>query len=241
MKMNVKLMVAVAAASISIGGAANATVLYSTGYDAGGSEVAVGTTAADAHWTITGGSGTGVSASLPQTTYASANNSQFPIGYWVADNATSRWITPTPTVAQSFDASVNGDYQFTQKFTLSAAQAAVASFTGLFAADNLLQDITLNGVTIYTSSTPSGGSDYSGWTAFGDTSHLGFTSGVNTLTFDVVNYAQNGGNPAGLNVQFLSTPGGVPEPATWAMMLVGFGGLGAAMRSQRKRSAAATA
>jgi hypothetical protein len=30
----------------------------------------------------------------------------------------------------------------------------------------------------------------------------------------------------------------VPEPATWAMMLVGFGGLGAAMRSRRKGVAA---
>ena len=33
--------------------------------------------------------------------------------------------------------------------------------------------------------------------------------------------------------------GAVPEPATWAMMLVGFGGLGAAMRSRRKLAAAA--
>ena len=33
---------------------------------------------------------------------------------------------------------------------------------------------------------------------------------------------------------------GVPEPATWAMMLVGFGGLGMAMRS-RRRQAVATA
>jgi len=32
--------------------------------------------------------------------------------------------------------------------------------------------------------------------------------------------------------------GGVPEPATWAMMLIGFGGLGAAMRSRRKPAAA---
>ena len=31
------------------------------------------------------------------------------------------------------------------------------------------------------------------------------------------------------------TADGVPEPATWAMMLVGFGGLGAAMRSRRKQ------
>jgi hypothetical protein len=34
------------------------------------------------------------------------------------------------------------------------------------------------------------------------------------------------------------TPG-VPEPATWAVMLMGFGGLGAAMRSRRKQAEAA--
>jgi hypothetical protein len=31
----------------------------------------------------------------------------------------------------------------------------------------------------------------------------------------------------------------VPEPATWAMMLVGFGGLGAAMRTRRRRASVA--
>ena len=35
--------------------------------------------------------------------------------------------------------------------------------------------------------------------------------------------------------------GGIPEPATWAMMLVGFGGLGAVIRRRRARSAVATA
>ncbi|MBA2466428.1 MAG: PEPxxWA-CTERM sorting domain-containing protein, partial [Sphingomonas sp.] len=29
-------------------------------------------------------------------------------------------------------------------------------------------------------------------------------------------------------------PGAVPEPATWAMMLIGFGATGAAMRRRRK-------
>jgi hypothetical protein len=38
-----------------------------------------------------------------------------------------------------------------------------------------------------------------------------------------------------------ATAGGVPEPATWAMMLMGFGGLGAAMRSARRKQAALAA
>jgi hypothetical protein len=35
-----------------------------------------------------------------------------------------------------------------------------------------------------------------------------------------------------------SAPASVPEPAAWALMLVGFGGLGAVMRSSRRRAAA---
>ena len=31
-------------------------------------------------------------------------------------------------------------------------------------------------------------------------------------------------------------PGGVPEPGTWAMMLLGFGGIGFAMRRGRKQN-----
>jgi hypothetical protein len=33
--------------------------------------------------------------------------------------------------------------------------------------------------------------------------------------------------------------GGVPEPASWAMMLIGFGGLGGALRSRRRAASAA--
>jgi hypothetical protein len=41
-----------------------------------------------------------------------------------------------------------------------------------------------------------------------------------------------------LNVDTLRI--GVPEPASWAMMLVGFGGLGVAMRSRRRLNTATT-
>ena len=43
----------------------------------------------------------------------------------------------------------------------------------------------------------------------------------------------------GVSVEGLSA--GVPEPATWAMMLVGFGGLGAAIRRRRSQAALAAA
>lgn len=38
-----------------------------------------------------------------------------------------------------------------------------------------------------------------------------------------------------------AAPGGVPEPTSWALMLVGFGGLGAALRGSRRKPALAAA
>ena len=55
-----------------------------------------------------------------------------------------------------------------------------------------------------------------------------FSSSSNS--FEVDNLATNVG---------VNPNGGVPEPASWALMILGFGGAGAALRGQRRRTASA--
>jgi len=68
-----------------------------------------------------------------------------------------------------------------------------------------------------------------------------FTSGLLTVnaptnfTFSIVNANTDGnGNDFGLDDISLVKVGNVPEPASWAMMLGGFGLMGAAMRRRRQ-------
>ena len=44
-----------------------------------------------------------------------------------------------------------------------------------------------------------------------------------------------------LSTRDVTVKGGVPEPATWAVMLLGFGGIGASMRNRRRKQAAVAA
>ena len=59
-------------------------------------------------------------------------------------------------------------------------------------------------------------------------------------TLDVGGYSINTTTTFGSNYERLvfTAASNVPEPSTWAMMLFGFGGIGAAMRRQRKKVAA---
>lgn len=152
---------------------------------------------------------------------------QWPISPWLANDSTSKWITPTSNQAQSFDPSSSGTYTYTLTFDLSGYNAASAIFSGRLAADNSVQ-VKLNNSLIGSAE------GFTGWTSFGASS--GFVAGVNTLDFVVSNWAQNGGNPTGLRVEFgMSSIAAVPEPETYVMLLGGLALVGAVARRRKQQ------
>jgi hypothetical protein len=75
----------------------------------------------------------------------------------------------------------------------------------------------------------------------GSTRHLELDSSTlnagDTYRFTYSYTTPDGGGTVSGNASFY--PGSVPEPATWAMMLIGFGGIGMTMRRRRSSMALA--
>jgi opacity protein-like surface antigen len=207
---------ALAAASMSAAHADAINGLYNTGLGASGSQ--------DIHYTLAAASSdTTITNTAPYITY----DSGFPLGTWLANDSTSRWITPTATQAQTFDASANGVYTYTLTFNLTGYNAATAWFNGRLATDNSVQ-VLLNSNNI------GGAVGFGSWSGFGASS--GFNAGLNTLQFIVTNDALSGGNPTGLRVEFgESNVAAVPEAETYAMLLGGLALLGVVARRRRAK------
>jgi hypothetical protein len=206
------VLAAAAVALVSLPVNAAVITIYNTGVDNSG--VATTGNGADLHWTLAGG-----------TAYTGGTNGVFPIGPWVADSSTSRWITPTTNAS---DSNAVSTFAFSTTFNLTGLKAATASLSGTFAGDDSAT-IFLNGVQIGAAN--QGG--YSFLTNF--TINSGFVAGVNTLTFAALN---SGAGPTGVNVVVSGTADAVPEAATWAMMVAGFGLVGFSLR---RRSGAVAA
>jgi hypothetical protein len=212
--------VAISSVFVSVSAqAASISGLVNTGVGAGGSQ--------DTHYTLSAASS---DTTIGNTVPTISNDGQWPINPWMANSGVSKWITPTSSQGQSFDAGANGTYTYSLSFDLTGFNAASAAFTGRFAADNGAV-IKLNNHVIAT------GDGFTDWNSF--SANSGFQSGVNKLDFVVSNWAQNGGNPTGLRVEFASSniTAAVPEPETYAMMIAGFGLMGAASIRRRRRDA----
>lgn len=205
MKRSSLLTGLVAAAGLLISASANATVIFDTGVGAPGT--------LDPHWTITAAIGTAPAGSPTIQAWPSV----FPLlpGIWAAPLPGSQWITPTANPGDSFDPVANGFYTYTEAFLGTAGSV----ITGKYFSDNTVTTITL----LSPLQVAIGGGNFQA-----PASSFAFaplpSNGLYTLNFTVENFAQNGGNPSGLDVAV--SVGSVPEASTWAMMILGFLGLG---------------
>jgi hypothetical protein len=189
--------------------------IYSTGVSV--------TNGVDNHYDITAGptshavvSGTGSAAAYLTTDFG---------GGWVADSATSKWISPAADANQNFR-----DYFYTYEttFTLAGLNPNTAELTGKLAADD---DVTvyLNGEKVLKS--------FGTWTSFATFSiDDNFVAGVNTLDFVVDN---DGSGPTGLDVAISGTAkSAAPEPATCSLLAgAGLVGLAGLLRRRTKKQA----
>jgi hypothetical protein len=136
------------AASLLVGGAAQAAIvtgLTNTGVNLIGN--------VDQSWSIVSGSSY-PGLTYPSNAYTNTANGTFPIGPWISNTAISAWDTPTDPLTSNLDPSANGLYSYQTTFNISGAVSPGAGFlSGVFAADNEVSSITLNGVTIYTGPT----------------------------------------------------------------------------------------
>ena len=143
----------------------------------------------------------------------------YPFPAWTADNSFSSWIGPRNSGLYG----ASGSFVYRTTFSLAGLNPATASITGRWAADNAATNILLNGV-----GTGQTGGTFTGWGNFNLNS--GFVAGLNTLDFAVT----NGSGSTGLRVEMTGrAANAVPEPASWALMIAGFGLTGSAMRRRR--------
>ncbi len=205
-----------AACALSLATSAHAAAivgLFNTGTDAAGLAIVGGNGVADPHYVIQSSTSAGFAGQQAVT---------FQCCY-VANDANSRWISLNASGGPGGNTSV---YRTT--FSLAGLNPATAAISGSWGADNV-GTIFLNGVNTGITIT----NVFSSLVGFSITS--GFVAGINTLDFRVVDE----GAPGALRVDDLvgtanvAVTGAVPEPASWLMMILGFGIAGTAMRQRR--------
>lgn len=181
--------------------------LFNTGTDANNVALAGGAGVVDPHYSIFSSTSPGFAGQQAVT---------FNCCY-VADDADSRWVSLSGSGSPGSNVTV-----YRLSFSLAGLNPATASISGRGGADNAGR-IFLNGVDT--------GINIDGFfslTSF--TISSGFVAGTNTLDFRISDF----GAPTAFRVDDLrgtaDAANVVPEPATWAMMIGGFGMLGAAAR-----------
>jgi hypothetical protein len=164
-----------------------AIAIFNTGVVSKGTLASDGS--ADSHYKLI----TSSDSTYPGPNAFVVTSNVFPIGPWLADGPSSKWIAPRTDAGAG---NAQGSYTYRTTFDLTGFTPASASLTGQFAADNSAI-IKLNGVTVGAAST-----GFSTFTSF--TISTGFVAGVNTLDFVVTNDPWTP-NPTGLRVEIAGT------------------------------------
>ena len=214
-----------AVALVSVAGAANAIVIsgvYNTGLGVGGVALPAGDGQTDANYVI-------VSTNNPALTVGAHALTYYNPAY-LQDGPRSRIVNGTGDGA-GFAGSVT---TFETTFDLTGFDAANATISGEALFDNF-GTISLNGNAFGGTIT-----GFGSLAPFGTNSNF-FVAGINKLDFTL----NNQGGPeafqvAGLTVTAARLPvGGVPEAATWAMMVAVFGLVGVSVRRLARTTVAA--
>lgn len=190
--------------------------LFNTGTDASNVALVGGNGVVDPHYSIFSSTSPGFAGQQAVT---------FQCCY-VANDANSRWVS------LSADGSPGSNVTFYRlSFSLAGLDPTTAVITGSGGTDNAGR-IFLNGVDT--------GINIDGFGSLVPFMlNSGFVAGTNTLDFRVSDF----GPPTAFRVDDLAgtanAAGAVPEPATWAMLLVGFGAIAGAARVRRTKALAA--
>lgn len=207
--------------------------LYNTGVNGAGVALPDGTIG-DPHYNLVS-----VPISVPISTTDIRVRTEaggWPIPPYLLDSASSAWIGPNNDPA--IDGPV-GHYDYQTTFSLAAVGVSTAAISGGWSTDNNGMFIFLNGVN--TGNPGTAFDQFSkGYVPFSITT--GFVSGQNTLDFWVNNGSNDGTvdgssgnldwNPTALRVEMTGTAP-VPEPETYAMLLVGLGLIGFTARRKK--------
>jgi PEP-CTERM motif len=148
--------------------------------------------------------------------------------YLVGDNK-SAWIGPNNSLGPDGPLALDGPvgvYDYRTTFDLTGFNPSTAAISGGWSTDNNGLGINLNGVN--TANPGTSDTQFStGLAPFSITG--GFKPGLNTLDF----FVNNGGGPTALRVEMTGTAAAIPEPETYAMLLVGLGLIGFTARRKK--------
>ena len=199
----------VAGAALAGASAANATSFVGSTTGCFGSPCLTGTSATSITGTPVGG-GTGGTLTFNSGSFDVTDSGGIaPIGTGLLNDTLGFFSLTHGTATQS---TFNTPFTLFVTFTLPAGTAGAGTF--------------MSAITGSVNNGTAGGVDID----FDNTPHL-FTSSAGPFTLLVRDLSVTNG---GVLTPITGTIRAVPEPATWAMMLLGFGGIGLAMRRRRK-------